>query len=123
MRLRPCRRIALDVETTGVNARRSPAQGGDEVIALSILNEDSEVLFDALFRPMFHSSWPDAMRVHGIAPKQVVECSPFADYVDAVQEVVAFADELIVYNARFDLAFLMHEGICFDGATIKRTGA
>lgn len=119
--MRQCRRLALDVETTGVNNRLAPEQGGDELIALSIVNEDCEVLFDALFRPMFHSSWPDAMRVHGIAPKQVVECSPFADYVDAVQEVVAFADELIVYNARFDLAFLMHEGICFDGVVIVDT--
>ena len=121
MRLRPCRRIALDVETTGVNARRMPTQGGDEVVSLSIVNEDGEVLFDALFRPMFHSSWSDAMRVHGIAPEQVAECSPFADYVDAVQEVIAFADELVVYNARFDLAFLMRAGVCFDGVVIVDT--
>lgn len=48
-------KIILDLETTGVNS-------DDEIIQLSIINLEKEVLFDQYIKPMNKTSWEEATK-------------------------------------------------------------
>lgn len=55
----------IDFETTGLKA------GEDEVLQVSIIDENYNVLLNAYCRPNNKDSWEDAQAVHGITPLMV----------------------------------------------------
>ena len=55
----------IDFETTGLKA------GEDEVLQVSIIDENYNVLLNAYCRPNNKESWEDAQAVHGITPLMV----------------------------------------------------
>ena len=97
--------ICLDTETTGVRPTV------DEVLTLSIVGADGEVLLDRLFKPERTKEWPRASQINGIYPEDVEECDPIGDSVDEINAILAEADEIVGYNLSFDLDFLENAGI------------
>ena len=55
----------IDFETTGLKA------GEDEVLQVSIIDENYNVLLNVYCRPNNKGSWEDAQAVHGITPLMV----------------------------------------------------
>lgn len=68
----------IDFETTGLKA------GEDEVLQVSIIDENYNVLLNAYCRPNNKDSWEDAQAVHGITPLMVANELPFERYVPTV---------------------------------------
>ena len=56
--------VYLDTETTGV-------ADDDEMVELTIIDDDGEPLINTLIKPKFHRTWAGAQRVHGISPLDV----------------------------------------------------
>jgi DNA polymerase-3 subunit epsilon len=96
------RTVFLDLETTGLDPRT------DEILEIGILDGDGQVLLDSLVRPVRHSRWPAAQRIHGITPA-AVHGAPTLDalrarIIDAVSGAL-----VVIYNAPFDAGFLRDE--------------
>jgi len=94
----------LDVETTGLSAKR-----GDRVLEIGIvhLTEAGEVeaVFDSLIKPDIPVK---ATQVHGIT-NQMVKDAP--DFQDIVHQLSTVLDGTVIaaHNANFDLGFLREE--------------
>jgi DNA polymerase-3 subunit epsilon len=100
------RRVVLDTETTGLNAKM-----GDRVIEIGCI----EVLGRTITERRFHSYLnPErkieegAARVHGITDEFLVDKPKFAAVAAAFLDFVSGA-ELIIHNAAFDVEFLDQE--------------
>lgn len=100
------RKIVLDTETTGLNARL-----GDRIIEIGCV----EVVDRRLTGNHFHRYLnPErqveegALRVHGITSEFLQDKPRFADLVDEFLGYVRGA-ELVIHNAAFDLEFLNEE--------------
>lgn len=66
----------IDFETTGLKA------GEDEVLQVSIIDENYNVLLNVYCRPNNKGSWEDAQAVHGITPLMVANELPFNEELD-----------------------------------------
>lgn len=98
----------IDFETTGLKA------GEDEVLQVSIIDENYNVLLNAYCRPNNKDSWEDAQAVHGITPLMVANELPFERYVPTVLDILSKADKVIAYNAAFEDSYLKAYGIEVD---------
>ena len=91
--------VVLDTETTGLD----PAS--DELLQVSVVDARGTALLSSLVRPLEATSWPEAQRVNGIAPKDVA-CAPTLEEL-APRISACLRDRLVVgYNLEFDLGFL-----------------
>ena len=101
-------RIYFDTETTGLH----PGDGcDDEIITLSIIDGDGEVLHDATYRPRWNETWPEAEAIHGISPADVADLPTIEVDLPKIAEIFENADEVVGYNVQFDLRFMMCLGI------------
>lgn len=95
--------IVIDTETTGL----SPLDGA-EILQLSIINQDGEILFNEYFKPMFAESWEIAMQINHITPEMVAE-KPHI--YERMQEIYAILPAWRFYPS--DLVILLvGGGIC-----------
>lgn len=94
------RTIILDTETTGLESYI------DEILQLSIIDEQGNVLFNEHFKPIIATEWKAAESVNGISPEMVADCKDIYHYFSEIQQILYDADTIIGYNTEFDLAFL-----------------
>lgn len=96
--------IILDTETTGLN------QSCDEILQLSIIDDNSTILFNEYFKPKSKENWTDAERIHKISPSDVKDCKEIDSYRHDLQSIFNEADTIIGYNINFDLGFIKNAG-------------
>ena len=102
------KRIVLDTETTGLH----PGDGeGDEILTLSIVDGHGNVLFDGRYKPRWNERWDAASKVNGIWPEDVEDLPSIESDLSKIREIVGNADEIVAYNAPFDLGFLRCIGV------------
>jgi DNA polymerase III epsilon subunit-like protein len=106
---------AVDIETTGLCAPSNDSDRHDEIIQLAIVASDGSEAFDELFCPTFIKDWSAAEQCHGISSIDVQNKPLFAEKLPIIQSIVDQFDLLVFYNAEFDLAFLMHQGVGLIG--------
>ena len=103
--LEACRWAVVDVETTGVRARR-----GDRIIEIAVVTLDGSeprVVFHSLVNPGLPIP-PFVASLTGITEAMLKEAPPFNAVVDALLH--SFRDCVFVaHNARFDWAFVSAE--------------
>ena len=100
--------IVLDTETTGLNAAE------DELLQVSIIDNEGTVLFDSYIRPTQHTEWAEAERVNHITPEMVADAPYINEKAAELYAILSQAHWIIGYNVDFDLRFLMGSDIITD---------
>ena len=99
------RLVVIDFETTGINYNcNSPDM--DEILSVSIINQDGEVLLHTLCNTERKKSWYGAQRVHRISPREVQGYPTFSQILPKVLEILSSADFAIAYNIVFEKNFV-----------------
>lgn len=92
--------ICLDCETTGIDPEK------DEILSLSIMDQDGEVLFDEMIKPLRKTYFPRATAVNGISYDDVKDKPSLIDFKKRLIEIFKNYNVVIGYNVGFDLGFL-----------------
>lgn len=101
--------LVLDIETTGLEIAK------DEILQISIIDGNYSTLLNEYCKPDKIQDWKDAEAIHGITKEMVKEKPSFYHYVDDVQQLISFAERIVVYNGKaFDLKMLEKYGIRID---------
>lgn len=97
--------VVIDFETTGTNYNyNSPDM--DEILSVSIINQDGEVLLNTLCNTERKKSWYYAQRIHGISPRDVLGKPTFAQILPQVLEILSSVDFVIAYNIIVEYNFV-----------------
>lgn len=99
--------IVLDTETTGLNAAE------DEILQVSIIDNEGAVLFDSYIKPTQHTEWAEAERIHHITPEMVADGPTIAEVMPEINDILNRYDKIVGYNLKFDKAFLENNGAEF----------
>ena len=102
--------IVLDTETTGLNAAE------DELLQVSIIDNEGTVLFDSYIRPTQHTEWAEAERVNHITPEMVDNSPTIEEVMPEINDILKRYDKIVGYNLKFDKAFLENNGAEFLNA-------
>ena len=102
--------IVIDTETTGLNAAE------DELLQVSIIDNEGTVLFDSYIRPTQHTEWAEAERVNHITPEMVDNSPTIEEVMPEINNILKRYDKIVGYNVRFDADFLKHNGAEFLNA-------
>ena len=89
--------LFVDTETTGVKS-------DDEIVEVSIVDADGEVVFTSLVKPTGKTEWPEAQAIHGIGPEDVANAPAIGDMVESIRALCEGAT-VVMYNAKFDTRF------------------
>ena len=103
--------IVLDTETTGLNAAE------DELLQVSIIDEEGNVLFDSYIRPTQHTEWAEAEHINHITPEMVADAPTIAEVMPEINDILKRYDKIVGYNVRFDADFLKNNGAEFADNT------
>ena len=90
--------IYVDTETTGLHE-------DDELLSISILDDQDICLFDSLIRPVTKTSWTEAMQVNGISP-DMVKNAPTYDQLKNHLSDLFIGKSVVAYNLAFESSFL-----------------
>ena len=90
--------VYLDTETTGLHE-------SDEIVELTIINDDGNILLNTLVKPVNHTYWPGAERVHGISPIDVRHAPTQKQISGKIRDVVRDT-RVVIYNAPYDSQYL-----------------
>lgn len=96
--------LVIDVETTGLSSEY------DEILQLSIIDSEGNVLFDSYFKP-FIQSWKEAEKVNGISPDMVENAPRLSEKLIEINSIMCQAKTIIGYNVGFDIDFLRSNGV------------
>lgn len=100
--------IVIDTETTGFKP------GFDEILQLSIVDQDGNTLWNRLYKPENRDSWLDAEMVNHISPQMVADKPHIKEDLPEIQKILDDAGMAYAWNAPFDFAFLGEAGLHFD---------
>ena len=100
--------IVIDTETTGLDGY------DDELLQVSIIDNNGNILFDSYFKPLVAQSWADAERVNHISPSMVANAPCIYDKIDEINEILSRYNKIVGYNFEyFDIDFLKYGGAVF----------
>lgn len=97
--------IIIDTETTGFHP-----YDGDELLQVSIIDTDGNVLFDEYFKPQHRTEWKKAEQVNGISPEMVADRPAISEKISEINAIIENSDTIIGYNTQFDIGFLKANG-------------
>ena len=97
--------IVIDTETTGFSV-----ENGDELLQVSMIDTQGNVLYNEYVRPTKNSSWEDAQAVNGITPEMVAGCQTIEEQMPKINAILSRASKIIGYNTPFDVGFLRAAG-------------
>jgi DNA polymerase-3 subunit epsilon len=78
----------------------------DEILSVSIINQDGEELLNTLCNTERKKSWYGAQRIHGISPQDVQGYPTFSQILPQVLEILSSVDFVIAYNIVFEYGFV-----------------
>lgn len=102
--------VVFDCETTGLDPEH------DEILQLSIIDGNCNVLFSSFIKPLEKKTWEAAQAIHGISPDDVADAPAPCEVIDQIQKIFNDHKLHIAYNGCFDKNFLYKWGIDFGSA-------
>lgn len=103
--------IVLDTETTGLNAAE------DELLQVSIIDNEGAVLFDSYIKPTQHTEWAEAERINHISPDMVANSPSIEEVMPEINNILKQYDKIVGYNVKFDTDFLENNRARFAEGT------
>ena len=82
----------------------------DEILQVSIIDTDGNVLFNSYFKPKV-VSWTSAECVNGISPEMVENAPQISEKIKEISKIVYNSETIIGYNTYFNLSFLENSGL------------
>ena len=108
----PSKIVVFDIETTGLSFEN------DEIIQLSIIDGNSNVLFNEYIKPTHVTEWDEAAAINGITPELVADKPTLEAYIPRLNEIMGNAELIVGYNSdHFDMTFLRNAGIVIPEET------
>lgn len=104
--------IVLDVETTGLSNIT------DEILQLSIIDGNNEILFNSYIKPYKNNRWEEAECVHGIKPTDVEEAPYPHEIIPLLKGILENVNMVVGYNVLFDIGFLEKWGLDFSKKSV-----
>lgn len=108
--------VVIDFETTGLKSPLDTCIKGvkyDEILSVSIIDQDENVLLNTLCKPKMRKTWTKAQEINGISPAMVKDKQPFEDIFPTVKEILLKSKLVIAYNIDFERGFLLgYDAIC-----------
>lgn len=101
--------VVIDFETTGLKSPYETILNGgkfDEVLSVSIIDQDGNTLLDTLCKPEMRKTWTKSQEIHGISPTMVKYKPTFCDVFPIVKDILLNAKLVMAYNIDFELKFL-----------------
>lgn len=92
--------ICIDCETTGINPEI------DEILSLSIVNQDGVVLFDEMVKPLKTTYFPRATAINGISYHDVKMKPYIREFREKLISIFMEYTNIVGYNVNFDLEFI-----------------
>lgn len=93
--------LVFDTETTGLKPETD-----DEILQISIINGNGEILFNSYIKPEHRKRWPKATEINGITYAMVKNSPTISAVRDEIQKLFQNADLVVGYNLDFDVSFL-----------------
>ncbi len=109
--------VVIDFETTGIKSPLEAIAKGtkhDEVLSVSIIDQDGNVLLHEYCKPKYRKTWAKAQEIHGISPAMVKDKQPFEDIFPKVKDILLRSKLVIAYNIAFELDFLFGYDVLCD---------
>lgn len=91
--------VFLDIETTSYND--NSAKYDNDILQVSIINENEDVLIDQYCKPRKKESWENASKINSIYFSAVSDCPRFLDVKPYVQDIFERADKIVVFDYYF----------------------
>lgn len=100
-------KIILDLETTGIRE-------DDEIIQLSIIDLEKEILFNEYIKPKVITEWEDAYKIHKISSEMLEDKNDIDHYREKIQKILDNTEYIIGYGIYFDYKLLKRQGFNVD---------
>ena len=103
--------LYVDTETTGIDIFTNNNESiwkktsKEELLSISILDDNGQCLFNSLIKPQKRTSWEVAQKINGISPN-MVQNAPFFEEVKEELKQLFKNKEIVIYNWAFDCFFL-----------------
>lgn len=103
--------LYVDTETTGIDIFTNNNESiwkktsKEELLSISVLDDNGQCLFNSLIRPRKRTSWEVAQKINGISP-DMVQNAPFFEEVKEELKLIFKNKVLVIYNWAFDCFFL-----------------
>ncbi len=91
--------LYIDTETTGLDLVN------DELLSISVVNDEGECVFHSLCKPEHHTSWKDAEKINNITFEMVANAPSYESIKAELFEILK-GNLVVAYNMKFDSAFL-----------------
>lgn len=91
--------VFLDIETTSYND--NSAKYDNDILQVSIIDENENVLIDQYCKPRKKESWENASKINSIYFSAVSDCPRFLDVKPYVQDIFERADKIVVFDYYF----------------------
>jgi len=96
--------IIIYTETTGLDP-------DDEVLELTILKENGDLIMSERFRPVNKLMWPEAEAVNNISPEDVRNMPMMPEKAKHIENIINNAWGIIGHNTYFHINMLKQSGI------------
>lgn len=97
--------VILNIETTGSNNNYLTADF-DEIISVSIFDENGTVLLDELCDTEWKKTWDEAQKIHSISPENVKGLPTFSDILKDVLQILSEHHCVIAHDMVSALGFI-----------------
>ena len=91
--------LFFDLELTGFYDR-------DEIISISVVNGEGEVVMDTLVKPVHTKKWKKTEKIHGITPEMVQDSPTLAELEPKIKQMFAESESIIAYGISTDFSHI-----------------